>query len=169
MNIIIFDFFQIYPLKLGNLRFVLPALIIIDRLLSKKIAIEKKNMNNLEKLLFLEFTNKQYSKFPNKEYYDVYNILSEIEKSEFTMLAREIREIWNYINSPSIKNVIDNSDCKSIKDYNNKFGNVNEKILQIARDFEINLETKMDEKFKNNIISLFGKEYFENNFGENGY
>lgn len=126
-------------------------------------------MNNLEKLLFLEFTNKQYSKFPNKEYFDVYNILSEIEKSEFTMLARELHEIWNYINSPSLKNVIDNSDFKSIKDYSNKFGNVNEKILQIADDFDISLETKMDEKFKNKIISLFGKEYFENNFGKNGY
>ena len=76
---------------------------------------------------------------------------------------------WNYINSPTIKNVIDNSDCKSIKDYINKFGNVNEKILQIADDFNISLETKMDEKFKNKIISLFGKEYFENNFGKNGY
>lgn len=125
-------------------------------------------MKNLEKLLFLEFTNKQYSKFPNKEYSDIYNILSELEKSEFAILSREIHEIWNYINSPSIKNVIDNSDCKSIKDYSNKFGNVNEKLLQIADDFDINLETKIDEKFKDTIITIFGKDYFENNFGKNG-
>ncbi|GAA4299604.1 hypothetical protein [Aestuariibaculum suncheonense] len=31
----------------------------------------------LEKMLFFELTNKQFSKFPNSEYYATYNILKE--------------------------------------------------------------------------------------------
>ena len=121
-------------------------------------------MNNFEKILFLDFTNKQFSKQPNSEYYATYQLLSETEKQELGELSRELHEIWTYINSKPVLNVIDNRGINSIEDYHANIRHVNPKLMRMAVEFSLTLRNEMSDKTKDAIIKLFGVDYFRNNF-----
>lgn len=76
-------------------------------------------MDNLEKLIFLEITNKQFTKFHNSEYYNTIKLLSEAEQNEFYKLADEIHLIWNNLNAPS--NLTMSKIYNSFDEYKKKF------------------------------------------------
>jgi hypothetical protein len=61
-------------------------------------------MDNLEKLLFLDITCKQFGKLDtsNPDFISTWSSLNEAEKNEYTQLAKEIHEIWSFINMPLI-------------------------------------------------------------------
>lgn len=121
-------------------------------------------MDNFEKILFLDFTNKQFSKQPNSEYYATYQLLSENEKQELGELSRELHDIWTYVNSKPVQNVIYNSGVNSVQDYNNNLRKVHPKIILIAEEFSLTLRYEMSDRTKDAIIKLFGIDYFKNNF-----
>ena len=86
-------------------------------------------MYNLEKLMFLEMTNKQFSKLPNDEYYTTFKSLTPDELKISVKLSSELHNIWNYINSEPIENVLDNTNVNSIEDYHNSIAPVSDLIL----------------------------------------
>lgn len=123
-------------------------------------------MNNLEKMLFLEMTNIQFRESPNSVYYSSYKALSQKEKEQFTELYRELHNIWNYINSKPVLNVIDNRGIDSVADYNEKVAKVDRMILQVSRDFELAMKNEMNEELKNAIISFFGIDFYNQRFAK---
>lgn len=123
-------------------------------------------MNNLEKILFLEMTNKQFAKLPDQTYYDTYKRLSEDESDQFTRLSQELHDIWNFINSEPFPGVIDNKGVDTIQDYNDKVAPVNEMIMRISKDFGLTLQEEITDDFKNAIIEFFGLEYYSKKFGK---
>jgi len=58
------------------------------------ITKEKEETNQFEKMVFLELTNKQFSKFPNSEYYETYKKLNQEDKELIdTEISNEIHQI----------------------------------------------------------------------------
>ena len=121
-------------------------------------------MDNLDKLIFLEITNKQFTKFENSDYYKTLELLPEIEKEEFYKLTEEIHEIWNNLNTP--KNFpINYKVYNSFDEYSGEI-EVSPRISKIMNDFNLNLKDEMSDELRKSIISLFGKDFFDETFGE---
>lgn len=123
-------------------------------------------MKNLEKMLFLEMTMKQFANLPDTTYYETYKSLSKEQLEEFTKLSQELHNIWTFINGRAILNVLDNEGVETILDYNDKITTVSAKIMRIAKDFDLTLKDEMTEDVKNAIISICGLEYYLQNFGK---
>jgi hypothetical protein len=117
-------------------------------------------MNRLEKILFLEITNKQFSRLPDKEYMEAYQTLTETEKAEFVGLSNEIHEIYNYINSGLVAGAKTIS-AKSISEYDEKINSINSKILNVISDFDLTLKPELSQKTKDAFIALFGQDYLD--------
>jgi len=118
-------------------------------------------MKNLEKIVFLEMTNKQLSKFPNKEYYETIKSLTENEDDEFTILSNQIHNIYNYINSK-----MHSFQIEDIEDYNEKIEPVNPIILKVASDFGITMKSGISEELKKSILEILGKDYLDEFLGK---
>lgn len=118
-------------------------------------------MDNIEKLLFLEITNKQLTKFPNKDFLETYASLTEEQQSEFSSLSREIHSIWNSLNGPEVLNA-----SKKYEDINHfaSENDVSEKIMKVLDDFDLNLKTEMSSDLKEAIIKHFGQNYYDEHF-----
>lgn len=120
-------------------------------------------MNNLDKVVFLEITNKQFSKFPNSDFYNTLELLAESEKDEFYKLAPEIHSIWNNLNSPP--NLTRSKIYGSFDEYRTEI-KVSPRITKIMTDFNLDLKDKMSDETKKLIISLLGKNFFDQTFGK---
>lgn len=116
-------------------------------------------MNNFEKIVLMEMCNKQFTKFPNKEYYDTLEKLSESEKIKFHNLSNEIHDIWNKINGVSPDG--SHLNVNSMEEYDEKINPISKIILQVSKDFEITLKDEPSEKYRETIIRLFGKGYLD--------
>ena len=115
-------------------------------------------MNNLEKIIFLRITWRQFGKLNEKEYYDTYSLLSQEEKHLIGKLDSEIHDIYNYINTNFKEKII----VDSIQEYNDKIKSVSEIILNVSNDFNLSLKTEITEEFKSIIIKRFGKDFLDN-------
>jgi hypothetical protein len=121
-------------------------------------------MDNLDKLIFLEITNKQFTKFPNSDYYKTLELLSEIDKEEFYKLADEIHKIWNNLNTPK-KFAINYKVYGSFNEYKDEI-EVSSRISKIINDFNLDLKDEMSDEVKKSIIALLGKDFFDETFGK---
>jgi len=117
---------------------------------------------NLEKIVFLEITNKQLGKFPNNDYLNLYNTLNKLEKDKFHKLSRQIHELWNLINSKKIDGL--SVSINSFEEYHEKIEPIDIIILKVLYDFNLDLKNQVSEEFKNKVIQHFGKSFFDNNF-----
>jgi hypothetical protein len=117
-------------------------------------------MKNLDKIVFLQMTCKQFSKMPSEtaDYFNIYKSLTKVEEEEFIKLSKEIHSVWSFINSRT------NDHVKSVQDYNDKVTPVNSKILQLAKDFNLTLKDDITSETKDAIIAVFGIDYFISNF-----
>jgi hypothetical protein len=121
-------------------------------------------MDNLDKLIFLEITNKQFTKFQNSDYYKTLELLPEKDKEEFYKLADEIDEIWNNLNTP--KNLTINYKVYgSFEEYSGEI-EVSSRISKIVNDFNLDLKDEMSDEVKKSIIALLGKDFFDQTFGK---
>jgi hypothetical protein len=123
-------------------------------------------MDKLEKLVFLEMTNKQFSKNPSQDFFKTYKTLTERESDIYTELYNEIHRIWNYINA-NINNTT-MAKVKSIEDYHTLAEPVSDLILKISQDFNITLknEITLSQDLKQRIITIMGQRFFDENFGK---
>ncbi len=121
-------------------------------------------MDNLDKIIFLEITNKQFAKFPNSGYYKTLELLSEIEKEKFYKLADEIHEIWNNLNTPK-KISINYKVYGSFDEYRDEI-EVSSRISKIINDFNLDLKDEMSDEVKKSIIAVLGKDFFDETFGK---
>jgi len=121
-------------------------------------------MDNLEKLIFLEITNKQFTKFPDSEYFATYQSLTKEEKDQFSLYSNEIHNIWNYINAMPVENVIDNVNINSVNDYNNSVDQISELILKTCNDFKLNLKDEITPEFKEIVIRVLGHDFYKKTF-----
>ena len=117
-------------------------------------------MNNLEKLIFFEITNRQQGKVVNSEYYNTLEALTELEKDEYYKLESEVHNIWNNLNGP--KNIL-SKQYNSFEDYQNNI-DVSPTILTIMNDFNLTLKEDLSEETKKMIIKLMGKDFYDQNF-----
>lgn len=120
-------------------------------------------MDNLDKLFFLKITNKQFTKFPDSEYYKTLELLSEMDKDEFYKLADEVHSIWNNLNTPP--NLTMNKVYGSFDEYRDEI-EVSSRITKIMNDFNLDLKDKMSNEVKKSIIALLGKDFFDKTFGK---
>lgn len=119
-------------------------------------------MDKFEKIVFLEMTNKQFTKLPNSEYFETYKCLTEKEKDIIDLeISGEIHDIWSYINSPRRKG-INNNEINSISEYIKYVKPINPLIQKISSEFGITLKDEISEKFKKAIIETLGKDYLDN-------
>lgn len=121
-------------------------------------------MDKLEKLLFLEITNRQFTKFHNKDFFDTYKELNDSEKNKLSELTREIHSIWNAINGPEVLNA--SKKYTSFEDFHSE-NPVSPEIVKVIRDFELTLKSEIPEELKNAIIKFLGQDYFNEYFGDN--
>ena len=118
-------------------------------------------MNKLEKIVFLEMTNKQFAKLPDSEYYKAYKELTKEEKDIVDLkISKEIHEIWTWINTKQRKG-IHRTEINSIEEYNELISPVSEIILSVSSDYGITLKDEISDKFKNAVINIFGKDYLD--------
>jgi len=116
-------------------------------------------MEKLEKLVFLEITNKQFGKFPNSEYFKTFNELSQEVKDEFGLkISKEIHDIWTRINIKQ-REGIDKYSINSIDDYIEYISPVNEIILKVMNDYGLTLKNEITEEFKNAVKKILGEDY----------
>jgi hypothetical protein len=127
---------------------------------TSKKELNGRQMNRLEKILFLEITNKQFSRFPDREYMVAYNTLTEAEKAEFVSLSNEIHKIYNYINSGLVAGAKTIS-AKSISEYDENINPINPKILIVVSDFDLTLKPELSQKTKDALLALFGQNYLD--------
>ncbi|WP_298138589.1 hypothetical protein [Flavobacterium sp.] len=113
--------------------------------------------NNLEKLLFLEMTWKQFGKLNESEYYKTIKLLSEEELNLSIILLDELHNIYNYINV----NYTDRVNADSILEYHELISPVSEIILKVSLDFGLTLKGEMSEEFKKAILDILGKDYLD--------
>lgn len=119
-------------------------------------------MDNLEKILFIDLTCKQFDKIDtdHPEFISTWKRLTEKEKTEYSLLTNEIHEIWSYINMPIIID-LGNKRVNSVFEYNELIHPVNNKILKFCRDFEISLKEELTDNFKKAAKRSLGQDYFK--------
>jgi type III secretory pathway component EscV len=118
-------------------------------------------MNAFEKIVFLEMTNKQFSKLPNSEYYVTLKKLTEEETDIIDLkISKEIHEIWTWINTKQRKG-IHKIEINSVEEYNELITPVNEIILRVSSEFGITLKRELSEKLKNAIKNILGEDYLD--------
>lgn len=110
--------------------------------------------NNLEKLLFLEMTHKQFGNFDENEYNKTIKELNEDELKLSVKLLKELHEIYNYVNV----RFIDRINVNSIHEYNVLISPVSEVILKVSSDFNLTLKGEISQEFKNAMVKVFGKQ-----------
>jgi hypothetical protein len=120
-------------------------------------------MDNLDKLVFLEITNKQFTKFSNSDFYSTLKLLSESEEDEFYKLAEEIHAIWNNLNAP--RNLTMNKIYNSFDEYREEI-QVSPRITKIMSDFNLDLKDSMSDEVKKSIIAVLGKDFFDKTFSQ---
>jgi hypothetical protein len=120
-------------------------------------------MDYLDKLIFFEITNKQFTKLPNSDYYKTIALLSGAEEVEFYKLAEEIHEIWNNLNTP--KNLVVNYKVYGSFDEYKDEVKVSSRISKIMNDFNLDLKEQMSDELKKSIIAILGKDFFDETFG----
>lgn len=120
-------------------------------------------MDKLEKLIFLEITNRQFTKFHNKDFFDTYKELNEQEQNKLSELTREIHSIWNVLNGPAVLNA--SKKYASFQDFHSE-NKVSPEIVKVIEDFGLTLKTEISEELKNAIIKHLGQGYFDENFGD---
>ena len=113
--------------------------------------------NNLEKLLFLEITWKQFGKLNESEYYKTIKELNEEESKLSVKLRNELHEIYNHINV----RFADRINVDSIHQYDEFVSPVSEIILKVASDFNLTLKGEISQEFKNAMLKIFGKDYLD--------
>ena len=125
------------------------------------ITKENAQINQFEKMVFLELTNKQFSKFPNSEYYETYKNLKQKEKDLIdTEISNEIHQIWNYINTTKL-NDSEYKRVTSISEYNDLINPVSEIVLKISADYNITLKKELSEKFLKAIRETLGQDFLD--------
>ena len=122
-------------------------------------------MNNLEKIIFLRITWRQFGKLDDKEYYATYSLLSQEEKKLIGRLDSEIHDIYSYINTNFKEKIL----VDSIQEYNDRIKSVSEIILNVSNDFSLSLKAEITEEFKSAIIKMFGKDYLDNFLDKTNY
>ena len=132
------------------------------RHINKLCTIKHTQMDKIEKLVFLEITNKQFTKFATPDFYETYNLLNDDEQTEFSKISNEIHSIWNRMNTPEILNA--NKKHNSIHEFLSE-NEVSPIIVKVINDFDLDLKTEISEQTKKSIINLFGEDYFNDNFG----
>ena len=116
-------------------------------------------MDNLEKLVFLEITNKQFGRLPNSEYFNTFNELSQEEKDEFGLkISKDIHDMWNRINAKHRPD-IDKFNITSIEDYIENISPVSDIIIKVTDDYGLTLKNEITEKFKNAVRNILGEDY----------
>lgn len=123
-------------------------------------------MNNIEKALFLDMRQYQYSVSEESEILSAYRVMTEDEKNEYHRLSRELHEIWNYINAPVVLNVHPDDGVKTVKAFHEKIRPVSDVILKVADDFGFSLKKTMTKKEKAAMIAILGENYFNQKFGD---
>ncbi|TAF11512.1 MAG: hypothetical protein EAZ75_00710 [Flavobacteriia bacterium] len=113
--------------------------------------------NNLEKLLFLEITWKQFGKLNESEYYKTIKELNEEESKLSVKLRNELHEICNHINV----RFADRINVDSIHQYDEFVSPVSEIILKVSSDFNLTLKGEISQEFKNAMLKIFGKDYLD--------
>ena len=114
--------------------------------------------SNLEKLLFLEMTWKQFGKLNESEYYKTINELNEEELKLSVKLRNELHEIYNYVNV----RFADRINVDSIQEYNELVSPVSDIILKVSSDFNLTLKGQISQEFKNAMLKILGKDYLDN-------
>lgn len=113
--------------------------------------------SNLEKLLFLEMTWKQFGKLNESEYYKTINELNEEESKLSVKLRNELHEIYNYVNV----RFADRINVDSIHEYNELVSPVSDIILKVSSDFNLTLKGEISQEFKNAMLKILGKDYLD--------
>ena len=113
--------------------------------------------SNLEKLLFLEMTWKQFGKLNESEYYKTINELNEEESKLSVKLRNELHKIYNYVNV----RFADRINVDSIHEYNELVSPVSDIILKISSDFNLTLKGEISQEFKNAMLKILGKDYLD--------
>ncbi|WP_456463065.1 hypothetical protein [Lutibacter sp.] len=125
------------------------------------ITKENTQINQLEKIVFLELTNKQFSKLPNSVYYETYENLKQKEKDLiYPEISNEIHQIWTCINTKKL-NDSENLRVKSINEYNDLIHPVSEIVLKVSTDYNITLKNELSEKFLKAIRETLGQGFLE--------
>jgi len=113
--------------------------------------------NNLEKLLFLEMTWKQFGKLNESEYYETIKRLNDEESKQSVKLRNELHEIYNHVNL----RFSDRINVNSIYEYNELVSPVSDIILKVSSDFNLTLKGEISQEFKNAMLKKFGKDYLD--------
>ena len=113
--------------------------------------------NNLEKLLFLEMTWKQFGKLNESEYYKTIKELNEEESKLAGKLRNELHEIYNHINVRFANRI----NVDSIHQYDEFVSPVSEIILKVSSDFNLTLKGEISQEFKNAMLKILGKDYLD--------
>lgn len=116
-----------------------------------------KEMNSLEKFIFLQLTWKQFGYMNQSEYYKNVAELSEKEEELSVEIGSEIHRIYNYINS----NFAEKPIVHSIQEYNEIVSPVSEIILKVSSDFELTLKSEISEKFKSEVRKKLGNDFLD--------
>ena len=120
--------------------------------------------SNLEKIVFLDMTNKVIPTLPNSDYFKTYSSLTEEEKEYHGRLSRQIHRIWTEINTPSISGLREKI-ANSIEEYDKLVEKVDYVIMNCSQDFGLTLKKQqMDEKAKAAIIKLLGIDFYRTHF-----
>ena len=122
-------------------------------------------MDYFEKIVFLEMTNKQFSKLLEQEYFKTYNLLTQEEQVIFSKISAEIHQIWNYINTNQIVG-LEKLNIETLEQYNEKVSPISDIILKVSLEFGITLEREISEKLKKSILCVFGKDYLDKFLGK---
>lgn len=122
--------------------------------------ITNKEEKNLEKIVFLQMRNKQFAKFPNREYDDTLKKLSENEETIFNrILCQEIHQIWSYLNCRQI-NYKGKPVVHTVHEYDKFIKPVSEIILKVSAKYSLTLKDEVSAEFKSTLKLLFGEDYY---------
>lgn len=116
-------------------------------------------MNHLEKIIFLELTNKQFAISQNSEYYKTYELLNQEEKDLIDYeISNQIHDIWTRINTKQT-DITNKYNINSIEEYHSQISPINKYILKVCNDFDITLKRELSDKFKKAVAELLGKDF----------
>ena len=124
-------------------------------------------MDNFEKIIFLLLTKEQFEvSIYDSEFTSLFDSFAESDQQRIVKLSQEIRRISGNINrNPNTSPSIPYNKIETIEEYHENVEPVSSIILKVADDFGISLVKEPDEKFKESVIAVFGKEYYDRLFG----